>query len=104
MASYVKEFQGLVGHYLIGTTVLNTKIHQGPRYGHFFSTPEDNLIHLNEGTERAFINGVKVQPPPIAPGSMVMICPKEGSMPRSNCACIVQADWVTPEQIEAAQQ
>ena len=104
VVGYVKEFQGLIDHYLIGTTVLNTKIYQGPRYGHFFIMPEDNLIHLYEGTERAFINGVKVQPPPIAPNSMVMIYPKEGSMPRSNCACIIQADWVTPEQAEAAQQ
>jgi len=104
VVEYIKEFQGMVDHYLIGTTVLNTKIHQGPRYGHFFIMPEDNLIHLYEGTERAFINGVKVQAPPIAPGSMVMIYPKEGSMPRSNCACIVQADWVSPEQKEAAQQ
>ena len=104
VVGYIKEFQGLVDHYLIGTTVLNTKIHQGPRYGYFFIMPEDNLIHLYEGTERAFINGVKVQPPPIAPGSMVMIYPKEGSMPRSNCACIVRADWVSPEQKEAAQE
>ena len=27
--AYVKEFQGLIDHYLIGTTVLNTKIFQG---------------------------------------------------------------------------
>ena len=104
VVDYVKEFQGLIDHYLIGTTVLNTKIHQGPRYGQFFIMPEDNLIHLYEGTERAFINGVKVRPPPIAPGSMVMIYPKEGAMPRNNCACIIQADWVSPEQVEAAQQ
>ena len=103
VASYVKDFQGLIDHYLIGTTVLNTKIHQGPAYGHFFIMPEDNLIHLYEGTERAFINGVKVQAPPIAPGSMVMIYPKEGAMPRNNCACIIKADWVAPEQMEAAQ-
>ena len=94
MVDYVKEFQGLIDHYLIGTTVLNTKIHQGPRYGHFFIMPEDNLIHLYEGTERAFIGGVKKKAPPITE-RMVMIYPKEGSMPRNNCACIVQADWVT---------
>ena len=92
VAGYVKQFQGLVDHYLIGTTVLNTKIHQGPRYGHFFIMPEDNLIYLYEGTERAFINGVRVKAPPIEPGSMVMVYPVEGSMPRSNCTCIVQAD------------
>ena len=37
--AYVKEFQGLIDHYLIGTTVLNAKIYQGPRYGHFFIMP-----------------------------------------------------------------
>jgi Ca-activated chloride channel family protein len=103
VVNYVKQFQGLIDHYLIGTTVLNTKIYQGPRYGHFFMMPEDNLIHLHEGTERAFINGVRVQAPPISQ-PMVMIYPKEGSMPRSNCACIVRADWVTGEQVEAAQK
>ena len=103
VVAYVKEFQGMIDHYLIGTTVLNTKIHQGPRYGHFFIMPEDNLIHLYEGTERAFINGVKTTAPSIEE-SMVMIYPKEGSMPRNNCACIVQADWVSEEQVEASQQ
>ena len=101
VVAYVKRFQSMIDHYLIGTTVLNTKIHQGPRYGHFFIMPEDNLIHLYEGTERAFVNGKKVTPPPIS-HRMVMIYPKEGSMPRKNCACIVQADWVTEEQVEAA--
>ncbi len=103
VGSYVKQFQGLVDHYLIGITVLNTKIHQGPRYGHFFIMPEDNLIHLYEGTERAFIGGVKKRAPAITE-RMVMIYPKEGSMPRKNCACIVQADWVTGDQVEAAER
>ena len=103
VVSYVEQFQGLIDHYLIGTTVLNTKIYQGPRYGHFFIMPEDNLIHLYKGTERAFIGGVKKKAPPISE-RMVMIYPKEGSMPRNNCACIVQADWVTGEQVEAAQR
>ena len=31
-----------------------------------------------------------------------MIYPKEGSMVRSNCACIVDAEWVTEEQSQAA--
>ena len=47
---YIKEFQVLIDHYMIGTTVLNTKIHQGPEYGHFFIMPEDNLIALYDGT------------------------------------------------------
>ena len=101
--AYVKGFQRLIDHYLIGTTVLNTKIYQGPRYGHFFIMPEDNLIHLYEGTERSYINGIKTTSPPIEK-PMVMIYPKEGSMPRNNCACIVRADWVSEEQVEASQQ
>jgi len=103
VVGYIKEFQGLIDHYSIGTTVLNTKIHQGPRSGHFFIMPEDNLIHLYEGTEEAYIRGKKVTPPPITPGSMVMIYPKEGAMPRNNCACVVQEDWVTDEHKEASQ-
>ena len=103
VVDYVKQFQKLVDHYMIGTTVLNTKIYQGPRYGHFFLMPEDNLIHLYKGTERAFINGVKVSAPPIEK-PMVMMYPKEGSMARNNCAGIVQAPWVTEEHREAAQK
>ena len=103
VVAYVKDFQKLIDHYLIGTTVLNTKIYQGPRYGHFFVMPEDNLIHLYEGTEKSYLNGIKTTAPPIE-DRMVMIYPKEGSMPRNNCACIVQADWVSEEQVEAAQQ
>ena len=101
--AYVKGFQRLIDHYLIGTTVLNTKIHRGTRYGHFFIMPEDNLIHLYEGTEKSFMNGIKTTAPPIEE-RMVMIYPKEGSMPRNNCACIVRADWVNAEQVEAAQK
>ncbi len=103
VVAYVKEFQGLIDHYLIGTTVLNTKIYQGTRYGHFFIMPEDNLIHLYEGTEKSYLNGKKTTAPPIEE-RMVMIYPKEGSMPRKNCACIVQADWVRAEQVEASRQ
>ena len=103
VVAYVKDFQKLIDHYLIGTTVLNTKVHQGPRYGHFFIMPEDNLIHLYEGTEKSYMNGIKTTAPPIEE-RMVMIYPKEGSMPRKNCACIIQADWVSEEQVEAAKQ
>lgn len=101
---YVRDFQNLIDHYQIGTTVLNTKIAQGPRWGHFFVMPEDNLIHLIEGTESAYINGKKVQLDGGMEHNMVMIYPKEGSMPRNNCACIVSADWVSPEQVEASHE
>ncbi len=104
VVDYVKHFQTLIDHYQIGTTVLNTKIVEGPRYGHFFVMPEDNLIHLIEGTEKAVINGRKVTLEDGIEHDMVMIYPKEGSMPRNNCACIVDADWVSDLQKEASHQ
>ncbi len=104
VVAYVKRFQSLVDHYMIATRVLNTKVHQGPRFGHFFLMPEDNLIHLYEGTEPYFdATGEEGTAPPIS-RPMVMIYPREGSMARDNCACLVQAPWVTAEQTAAAQQ
>ena len=103
VVAYVKNFQTLIDHYMIGTIPLNTKVYQGPRYGHFFIMPEDNLISLYEGGETALIDGVSVQAPPITE-PMVMVYPKEGSMVRNNIAGIVQASWVTPEQKEAAEK
>ena len=97
----VKQFQTLIDHYMIGTIPLNTKVYQGPRYGNFFIMPEDNLIHLYEGTEQALIDGVQVQAPPITE-DMVMIYPKEGTMIRNNIAGVVKASWVTDEQVEGA--
>ena len=104
VVDYVKKFQSLIDHYFIGTTVMNTKIYQGPLFGQFFIMPEDNLIHLYEGTEKAYFGGVKGSAPAIKPSSMVMIYPKEGSMARNNCACIVDASWVTPEEVEGAEK
>ncbi len=50
----VKQFQHLVDHYMPGTIPLNTKIHQGTRYSRkFFLMPEDDLVNLYKGTEKA---------------------------------------------------
>jgi Ca-activated chloride channel homolog len=103
VVDYVKQFQTLIDHYMIGTIPLNTKVYQGPKYGHFFLMPEDNLIHLYEGTEHALMNGVDIQAPPID-SEMVMIYPKEGSMVRNNIVGIVKASWVSEEQVEAANE
>jgi len=103
IVDYVKDFQRLIDHYIIGTTVLTTKIYQGRRYGHFFLMPEDNQIHMIDGTARAIV-GLETVTAPQIKKDVVTIYPKEGSMARNNCACIVNADWVTPEQKEAAEQ
>jgi Ca-activated chloride channel family protein len=103
VVEYVRHFQTLVDHYQVYSTSVNSKIYQGPRWGHFFLMPEDNLIHLYDGTEDCFELGVEVQCPKLA-RPVVMIYPKEGSLLRENCACLVQADWVTDEQREAAEE
>ncbi len=103
VVSYVEGFQQLIDHYFIGTTVMNTKIYKGARFGQFFIMPEDNLIHLYEGTARARF-GTKTHSAPPIKDPMVMIYPKEGSMARTNCACIVDAAWVTAEHVEAAEK
>jgi Ca-activated chloride channel family protein len=102
VVDYVRRFQALVDHYMINTSAINTKLYQGPRFGHFVIMPEDNLIHLKDGTEVAYINGIEETAPPLEQ-SVVMIYPKEGSLLRENCACIVNAPWVTPGQKEAAE-
>ena len=103
VTDYVKDFQNLIDHYMIGTIPLNTKVAQGPRYGHFFVMPEDNLISLYEGGLDVYINGKTVKMEPIK-DAMVMIYPKEGTMVRNNIAGVVKAPWVTPEQAEGAQK
>lgn len=99
--AYVKRFQQLVDRYDIGTIPLNTKVYQGPRYGHFFLMPEDNLIHLYQGTEFTLVDGKVTQAPPIK-RPMVMVYPKEGSAVHNHSASLVRAPWVTPEHEEAA--
>ena len=81
----MKEFQQLVDHYMPGTIPLNTKIDQGTRYGHFFLMPEDNLVNLYNGTEKAI--GADGKEQPVRPQkNLVMIYPKEGSALNSNPA------------------
>jgi Ca-activated chloride channel family protein len=103
VVKYVTEFQDLIDHYMIGTSVLLTKLNQGPRFGHFLLMPEDNLIQLKEGNARVFVNGKRVNVPP-NDQPMVMIYPKEGALVRSNCACIVNAPWVSDLQREGAEK
>lgn len=101
VVSYVKDFQQLVDHYMPGTIPLNTKIDQGTRYGHFFLMPEDNLVNLYKGNEKATgSDGREHTVPPVK--NMVMIYPKEGSALNSNPAGIVDAPWVKGEERDAA--
>lgn len=97
----VKRFQSLVDHYLPGTIPLNTKIVQGSRFGHFFLMPEDNLVSLYKGTEKAVGPDGSEKPVP-AVKDLVMLYPNEGSVLNSHPAAVVSAPWVTPEATAAA--
>jgi hypothetical protein len=65
VVDYVKNFQSLIDHCMVGTNAMLTKVHQGPRFGHFFLMPEDNLIHIKEGSVRVYVGGKKVRPLPL---------------------------------------
>jgi Ca-activated chloride channel family protein len=103
VVAYVKQFQQLVDHYMPGTIPLNTKIVQGPRYGQFFLMPEDNLVNLAKGHEKAIANdGTEQAVPPVK--DLVMIYPKEGSVRNGNPAGIVRAPWVSADEADAAHE
>jgi Mg-chelatase subunit ChlD len=87
-----------------GTLLVNTKIAQGPGYGAFFLMPEDNLANLMlENEEAIAADGSKqtVEPPD---DPLVMIYPEEGSVLNSNPAALVDASWVTSEQLDGASE
>ena len=60
----VRGFQQFVDHYMPGTIPLNTKIAQGTGEGHFFLMPEDNLVNLQLGNEKAIAFDGTEQPDP----------------------------------------
>jgi Ca-activated chloride channel family protein len=103
VVEYVEEFQGLVDHYMPGTIPLNTKIVQGTEYGHFFLMPEDNLVSLYKGNEKAIApDGTEQAVPPV--DDLVMIYPKEGSVLNANPAAVVDGPWVSADEREAASE
>ncbi|MFN8637106.1 MAG: extracellular solute-binding protein [Chloroflexota bacterium] len=102
VVEYVRQFQRGVDHYVPDTLILNSKIYLGPRYGHFFFIAEDNLVKLYQGkVEVEDTNGKSRR---ALDRDMVFIYPREGSPQHNHSAALVNADWVTTEQAEAAQQ
>ena len=106
VVQFVRDFQQLVDHYQPETADVNSKVYQGPRYGHFFLMPEDNLIrplwrdragvHQRRGND-----GPAVELPGPRCGDDY---PKEGALLRETCACVLDAPWVSPEQREGAEE
>jgi Ca-activated chloride channel family protein len=90
----VRDIEQLIRHYAPRTTEFVEYIARGPEYLDFVALEENDVIAINRGqTERG-------QPPE----SLVALYPKEGTFWHEHPFGIVNADWVTPEQREAARR
>jgi Ca-activated chloride channel family protein len=87
----VRNIEELIRHYSSRTTEFKEYIAQGPDYLDFVALEENDLIYINQGK-------TTYQPPE----KLVALYPKEGTFWHEHPFAIPQADWVTPEQREAA--
>ena len=87
----VRDIEQLIRHYSSRTTEFKEYIAQGPDYLDFVALEENDLIFINLGR-------TEVQPPE----PLVALYPKEGTFVHEHPMGIVNADWVTDEQREAA--
>ncbi len=108
VTSYLRKVQTQVDHYVPDTLLLNCEIFGGPDYGHFFPLAEDNLVKLYEGKIVQTDPSLEPLFPCRRPANaridnMVMIYPREGAAAHTHPAALVDADWLSAEQREAAQ-
>jgi Ca-activated chloride channel family protein len=87
----VRQIEELIRHYSSRTTEFKEYIAQGPDYLDFVALEENDLIFINEG---------KTQYKP--PEKLVALYPKEGTFWHEHPFGIVNADWTTQEQRDAA--
>lgn len=87
----VRRIEQLIRHYSSRTTEFKFYIAQGPDYVDFVALEENDLIFINQGK-------TDIKPPE----KLVALYPKEGTFWHEHPFGIVKADWVTPEQQEAA--
>ncbi len=87
----VHNIESLIRHYSSRTTEFKEYIAQGPQFLDFVALEENDLIFINEG---------KTQYKP--PEKLVALYPKEGTFWHEHPFGIVNADWVTQEQKDAA--
>ncbi len=93
----VKRIEDLVRHYSSRTEDFLEYISRGPDYLDFLALEETDLLCLNRGAQQGDQTCTKPQEPLIA------IYPEEGTFWHEHPFGILNADWVTPEQREAAQ-
>jgi Ca-activated chloride channel family protein len=87
----VREIESLIRHYSSRTTEFREYIAQGPDYVDFVALEENDLIYINRGL-------TQYQPPE----RLVALYPEEGTFWHEHPMGIVNADWVTQEQAQAA--
>lgn len=87
----VRNIEQLIRHYSRRTTEFREYIAQGTDYLDFVALEENDLIYINQGK-------TAIQPPE----KLVALYPKEGTFWHEHPMGIVNADWVTTEQREAA--
>jgi Ca-activated chloride channel family protein len=87
----VRSIEQLIRHYSRRTTEFKEYIAQGPAYLDFVALEENDLIFINQGR-------TEISPPE----PLVALYPKEGTFWHEHPFAIVNANWVTPEQRDAA--
>lgn len=87
----VRDIEELIRHYSSRTTEFKEYIAQGPDYLDFVALEENDLIYINQGK-------TAYQPPE----KLVALYPREGTFWHEHPFAIPNADWVTPEQRDAA--
>jgi Ca-activated chloride channel family protein len=87
----VRAIEQLIRHYSTRTTEFKEYIAQGPQYLDFVALEENDLIYINRGL-------TQYKPPE----KLVALYPKEGTFWHEHPFGIVNADWVTQEQKDAA--
>ncbi|GIK29517.1 MAG: VWA domain-containing protein [Chloroflexota bacterium] len=87
----VRNIEQLIRHYSRRTTEFKEYIAQGTEYLDFVALEENDLIYINQGK-------TSLKPPE----RLVALYPKEGTFWHEHPMGIVNADWVTAEQREAA--
>lgn len=87
----VRDIEQLIRHYSRRTTEFKEYIAQGTDYLDFVALEENDLLFINQGK-------TNIKPPE----RLVALYPKEGTFWHEHPMGIVNADWVTTEQAEAA--
>jgi len=87
----VRQIESLIRHYSSRTTEFKNYIAQGPEYLDFVALEENDLIAINRGL-------TEFQPPE----RLVALYPKEGTFWHEHPFGIVNAEWTTEEQRDAA--